>query len=685
MSRIICRPCLAGILVAALLAAARPAGASIRIVPDAVLAARSAVALHGRVVALDARWDPGVDAIYTYVTIEVWRAFGRTDLPSRVVLKQLGGQIGEADLRVGGQASFALDEEVFVFVEVRPRDGTLYVAGLEQGKWSVADFTAAGARAARRDGHVTVFQQPIEPERRSLADLESLAERSGGPGMSGMVAVPAELSRPRAAAPAWAYLSSNAPARWHEAGTGQAVFVDTQTGGHPQFPGGGVTQLTRAIAMWRSASSLDAQPGGSRGPRCFSNGENDGRLSVTYGDPCGEIADTSSTLAIGGFYWGGSNTQVVSGVAFRKITKGMVVIDNAASKFQNMSVGCYEQMLAHELGHAIGFGHSGVSGAIMYPTIGGCSGRTTSNPLSADELAGLAVIYPTSTPPTIPPTPPPVTPTVPAAPQNLSVSVSVAGMLATWQPLAESVLEYMVEIGSTPGASNLATVSTGLQNSFSAPAPAGHYYVRVRARNSVGIGPASAERSVMVASAPTPFAPSSLVAGVMGSTVTLQWLASPGPPPLGYVVQAGSAPGLSNLANVTVGGPSFTTSGVQAGTYHVRVRALGSVWLSAASNEVAVVVEPVPLPGAPSDLRAVVSAGGGVTLTWSPPSTRGAPNGYVLEAGSEPGLANLARVHLSSAGFAAAGVAPGEYHVRVRALNAAGSGPASSDTVVTVP
>ncbi|MCA1585911.1 MAG: matrixin family metalloprotease [Acidobacteria bacterium] len=680
MSRVIGRLWLYGMLMTAVLAAAAPARASIRIVPDAVLAAQSVAAVHGRVVQLDARWDPAVDAIYTYVTIEVWRAFGRTDLPSRIVIKQLGGHIGEADLRVGGQASFGLDEEVFLFLEVRPRDHTLYVAGLEQGKWSVADFTADGGRAARRDAHVALFQQAIEPVRRSLADLESLAAHSGGTTRSGIVAVPTELSQPRVAAPAWAYLSPNTPARWHEAETGESVFVDFQSGGHPQLAGGGLTQLTRAIAMWRNASSLDAQPGAARGPRCFTNSENDGRLSVTYGDPCGEIADASSTLAIGGFYWGGTSTQVVSGVTFRKITKGMVVVDNAADKFQNMSLGCYEQMLAHELGHAIGFGHSAVSSAIMSPTIGGCSGRTTSNPLSADDLSGLAVIYPTGNQPPTPPT----TPTVPAAPQNLSLSASLAGLLATWQPLAESVIEYIVEVGSTPGASNLATLSAGLQTSFSAPAPAGRYYVRIRARNSAGIGPASLERSITVASAPTPMAPSALVAAVRGNTVTLQWLASPGPPPLGYVVQAGSAPGLSDLANVAVSGLAFAASGVQAGTYYVRVRAHGSAGLSAASNEVQVVVTPVPLPGAPGNLRAIVAAGGGVTVEWEAPTAGAAPTGYLLEAGSAPGLANLARLQLSSTTFATAGVAPGQYHLRVRAINTSGSGPASSDIVVTV-
>ena len=50
-----------------------------------------------------------------------------------------------------------------------------------------------------------------------------------------------------------------------------------QSGGHPQFGGGGLTQLARAAQMWAAAGSLSLQEGGSRGPRCFNNNEPIGR------------------------------------------------------------------------------------------------------------------------------------------------------------------------------------------------------------------------------------------------------------------------------------------------------------------------------------------------------------------------------------------------------------------------
>lgn len=667
---------LAGLLTMTLASAADSARASIRVVPDEVLAASSVAAVHGTVVAIESRWDPAVEAIYTYVTVDVWQSWGYAEVPWRVVLKQLGGRIGDRELQIGGQATFAPGEEVFAFLEVRPRDGTLYVAGFEQGKWTVQDSTAAGMPAVLRETHAASFQSRIEPERRGLAELEQLAERAGRYDGPMFVAIPAEVNRPSVAAPAWAYLTPSAPARWHEAASGQPVYVDSQAGGHPQIQGGGIAQLTRAIAMWRDASSLNAQPGVVRGPRCFGNSENDGRMSISYGDPCGEIADNSTTLAIGGYSYGGGGTQLVGGVTFRKILKGMVVVDNKASKFQNMSRGCYEQMLAHEIGHAVGFGHSAMASAIMYPTIGGCGGRTTSNPLSSDERAGLGVIYPSA-----------AVPAVPSAPQVLTLSVASGALTASWQaPASGQVAEYLVEAGSTSGASNLGVFSTGQQTSISAPVGPGQYFIRVRARGSAGTGPASAEASIAVAAAPPPLAPGGLTSSVSGSTVMLNWTPPAGPTPSAYLVEAGSAPSLANLATITATGTALSVPGVAPGVYYVRVRAIGTNGMSAPSNEVPVVVSAAGLPGAPTGLSAFVSAGRTVTVSWTAPASGTVLVGYQLEAGNAPGLANLAVIPLGpTPSFATAGVPPGLYYLRVRGLGPTGAGHASNDAIVYVP
>jgi len=97
----------------------------------------------------------------------------------------------------------------------------------------------------------------------------------------------------------------------------------------------------------------------------------------------------------------------------------------------------------------------------------------------------------------------------------------------------------------------------------------------------------------------SPGAPSGLVITTnSGGTVGLQWNAASGGA-TSYVLEAGSAAGLANLANSDVGATTaFSTSGVGAGTYYVRVRAKNACGTSAASNEVTIVVG-AAIPSAP--------------------------------------------------------------------------------------
>ena len=134
--------------------------------------------------------------------------------------------------------------------------------------------------------------------------------------------------------------------------------------------------------------------------------------------------------------------------------------------------------------------------------------------------------------------------------------------------------------------------------------------------------------------------------------------------------------------------PAATTSlavPAPAGVFVVRVTAIGACGESVPSNPVVLGVGGVLMPpGEPLDLQADVT-GSAVAFSWAPPVTGGAPAGYELEAGSGPGLADIARVPLAATSASAAGVPAGTYFVRVRAVNAAGAGAASSEIQVVVP
>ena len=95
--------------------------------------------------------------------------------------------------------------------------------------------------------------------------------------------------------------------------------------------------------------------------------------------------------------------------------------------------------------------------------------------------------------------------------------------------------------------------------------------------------------------APTapPGPPSGLAATVTGSSVTLRWAAPAGATATAYQIEAGSAPGMTNLANFSTGSAAtqYSASGVPAGTYYARVRSMNLGGISAAtSNEIVIVV-----------------------------------------------------------------------------------------------
>ena len=181
-------------------------------------------------------------------------------------------------------------------------------------------------------------------------------------------------------------------------------------------------------------------------------------------------------------------------------------------------------------------------------------------------------------------------PTAPVAPGNIAAEVSGHLVQLRWNH-TPGAAEYIVEAGSTPGASDLHRGSVGMQTSLTATVPNGRYYVRVRARTSAGSLSAPSEEVVIdvVASPAVPPAPAALTASVTFNTVVLTWTASTGATE--YIVEAGSVPGSANLYSNSVGPQSQLTVAAPAGRYYVRVRARNPYGYSTPSEEVIVVVQ----------------------------------------------------------------------------------------------
>jgi hypothetical protein len=185
----------------------------------------------------------------------------------------------------------------------------------------------------------------------------------------------------------------------------------------------------------------------------------------------------------------------------------------------------------------------------------------------------------------------------PAPPTSLTAAVTANSVTLTWAPATGGTtpLGYLIEAALSPGGPSVATFLVIEPTVVFSVVPDGVYYVRVRAGNAEGISGPSNEAQVSVpdsgACATPPRAPTDLNAAVAGNAATLIWR-----PALGecaataYVVEAGSAPGLSNLGIFNVGVTTTLLVSAPPGTYFVRVVAVNAFGGSGPSNELTVIV-----------------------------------------------------------------------------------------------
>lgn len=136
-------------------------------------------------------------------------------------------------------------------------------------------------------------------------------------------------------------------------------------------------------------------------------------------------------------------------------------------------------------GAATSFTAPGVPAGMYYARIRAVSDGVVSS--DSNEVSFIVLSTPACTSP-------------PAAPTGLSGSVSGSTVSLSWTAPDSPVSSYVLEAGSGPGFANLANFSTGgVATTFSASdVAAGRYFVRVRARNDCGAGPASNEVAIAV-------------------------------------------------------------------------------------------------------------------------------------------------------------------------------------------
>ena len=162
--------------------------------------------------------------------------------------------------------------------------------------------------------------------------------------------------------------------------------------------------VAAALAVWSTVEggALRLHNAGPANPAPFGGCPDDNR--IVFNDPFDEVSDPtecSGVLALGGIC-SSDEERVVNGRTFKRIETGKLTINNGWGDCDFWNLCSLSEILAHEIGHTIGLGHSPDDDSLMR-AVAHLDGRCAH--LAPDDIAGLLAAYPASPTPTSTPTP----------------------------------------------------------------------------------------------------------------------------------------------------------------------------------------------------------------------------------------------------------------------------------------
>ena len=462
--------------------------------------------------------------IWTETRISVSKVLKGDGVGNEAIIREIGGQLGNRITVIFGAPTYKVGESVLAFLVATPR-GDYQTADLFVGKFTAA-LTRGGARIWARDEHypnTTLLNRDFQPLQTTNAQRDAsrfeifVRNRVAGRAAQQDYAVSGQIlqsvtTNSFTTAPDFTLISEPTVYRWFAFDSGTSVpwySIGTQ----PGYSGGGVNEISTAMGAWTSYSGAKIlytyagvttrAPGGNT----TANGFNE----IDFNDPNQEIAgswnpSTGGVVGQGGFN-GVSNskpwTSPFAGDASHpqqtfqawNITEGNLVIQDNVSPNQGIPSATLAEIVAHEFGHTLGFGHSTDSTALMYPTVTGL-GPT----LRPDDQLAARWLYPSGTTPA--PAPPP-TANVPNAPSSLTASVSGTSVTLSWNDNATNETSETVFMASAGGSfASIGSVGANVTSGTVSNLTAGSYRFYVTASNGAGQSAASNTTTANVVAPP---------------------------------------------------------------------------------------------------------------------------------------------------------------------------------------